>query len=79
MNTFPRALRTGSPCQTRAERDEAVMRLIVAGADIHDVVRMLRLSEKTVRRTRREMLARAERDIQLARLKLWRQETAEAA
>jgi DNA-binding NarL/FixJ family response regulator len=55
-------------------RDERIIQLLVAGWSIQNVAKIVGVCEKTVRNARDRMCQRAERDGELARLKLWRSE-----
>jgi hypothetical protein len=55
------------------------MLMLVWGFSTREVAREYRLSQTSVSRIRRTMMKRAERDVMLARWKLWRDDAAVAA
>jgi FixJ family two-component response regulator len=79
MGTFRCLSKTGSPLQTSADRDEGVMRLLLAGCTVNEVAAALRLQPHTVRRIRLRMCRQAETHVQFAWLKLWMADLRRAA
>jgi DNA-binding NarL/FixJ family response regulator len=61
------------------ERDEAIMKLLIEGFTSAEVAKALGLYSAHVRTIKSRMCRKAETHIQLARLKLWREDVQRAA
>lgn len=59
--------------RNRADLEESVMILLVGGWSVPEVAQAARIGEPHVGRIMRRLMRKAERDIQLARLTLWRE------
>lgn len=60
-------------------RDEMIMRMLLEGVPGRRIAQLVGVCEGTVRNARTRMTQKAERDIKLARLKLWRESVGKAA